>query len=254
MTNGGRPRRAWITGAGKGIGRAVARRLAAEGWSVAVSARTEHDLVSLRDECSPGQIHPFPLDTTDEAGTEAVLDAIEQRLGPLDLVILNAGTHAPTPLRDFTPEKVRALLETNVMGTVNGLSAAMTRFVARRSGHVAVVASLAGYRGLPGAAGYGASKAALINLCEALKPELERHGVRLTLVNPGFVKTPLTDRNDFPMPFLVSAEDAADVIVRGLARSRFEIAFPWRFAALMKVLRMVPSRLLFAVTRRMVRA
>jgi short-subunit dehydrogenase len=129
----------------------------------------------------------------------------------------------------------------------------MKTFLARGGGHIAVVASLAGYRGLPGAAAYGATKAALINMCEALKPDLERSGVKLSLINPGFVETPLTAQNDFPMPFLIPVDEAVSQIVRGLERSNFEIAFPGRFAFLMKVLRILPDRLFFTLSRRMLR-
>jgi len=244
---------AWVAGAGKGIGRAVARRLALEGWVVAVSARTTADLASLATECRTGSIHPYPLDVTDKAATGETLALIEKELGELDLVILNAGTHSPMPAEDFSVETFRFLTETNLMGPVNGLACIIPRFIERKRGHIAVVASLAGYRGLPTAAAYGATKAAVINMCEALKPELEAHGVRISLINPGFVETPLTDRNDFPMPFLISAEAAAERILRGLRRGQFEIAFPWRFAMLMKLLRLLPNGLFFALTRRMVR-
>jgi len=244
---------AWVTGAGKGIGRAVARRLALEGWVVAVSARPTADLASLAAECRAGGIHPYPLDVTDKAATGEALALIEKELGELDLVILNAGTHSPMPAEDFSVETFRLLTETNLMGPVNGLACIIPRFIERKRGHIAVVASLAGYRGLPTAAAYGATKAATINMCEALKPELEAHGVRISLINPGFVETPLTDRNDFPMPFLISAEAAAERILRGLRRGQFEIAFPWRFAMLMKLLRLLPNGLFFALTRRMVR-
>ncbi len=247
-------RRAWIAGAGKGIGRAVATRLVRQGWTVAVSARTAEDLESLRDELPRGRVHVYPLDVTDAAKTAETVDAIEHEMGTLDLVILNAGTHAPMPATEFSGETVRKLVETNLMGTVHGLDAVIPRFLERGAGHIAVTASLAGYRGLPTAAAYGATKAGLINMCEALKPELARGGVRLQVINPGFVKTPLTDRNDFPMPFLIPVDQAADAVVRGLGRNRFEIAFPWRFAALMKLLRLLPHGLFFAVSRRMVRA
>ena len=130
----------------------------------------------------------------------------------------------------------------------------MHRFIEREAGHIAVVASLAGYRGLPTSAAYGATKAALINMCEALKPELAVHDVRMTLINPGFVETPLTDQNDFPMPFLIPVEAAVDYIMQGLNGNAFEIAFPWRFAWLMKLLRILPDRVFFAVTRRMLSA
>lgn len=244
---------AWVTGAGKGIGRALSRRLIQEGWAVAVSARTADDLISLAAECPAGSIRTYPLDVTDPTATCETVALIERELGEIDLAILNAGTHAPMTAEDFSIETFRLLTETNLMGPVNGLAHIVPRFIERKGGHIAVVASLAGYRGLPTAAAYGATKAAMINMCESLKPELERHGVRLSLVNPGFVETPLTDRNDFPMPFIISAEAAAERILRGLRRGRFEIAFPWRFVLLMKLLRLLPDGLFFALTRRMVR-
>ncbi len=251
MVESARPRVVWITGAGKGIGRAVARRLAQDGWIVAASARTEDDLASLASEFPPGRVHSYPLDVTDLAGTEAILARIEREVGALDLAVLNAGTHIPVGAKDFSVDVVRRLVETNLMGTVHGLAQVIPGFIARGRGHIAVVASLAGYRGLPTAAAYGATKAALINMCEALKPELELHGVRMTLINPGFVETPLTDKNTFPMPFLIPVEEAAERIMRGLGRAHFEVAFPGRFAVLMKLLRLLPDRLFFAVTRRM---
>lgn len=254
MTGSNLPGRvAWVTGAGTGIGRELARRLSCEGWTVAVSARTEGDLVSLAAQCAPGRIVPMPLDVTDLAATAHTVKAIEEQCGPIDLAVLNAGTHTPMGAGDFSVETVRNLMETNLMGSVNGLSHLLPRFIGRGAGHIAVVASVAGYRGLPSAAAYGASKAALINMCEALRPELDGHGVRLTLINPGFVDTPLTSRNDFPMPFLISADKAVEYIVRGLNGNAFEITFPRRFAALMKILRILPDRLFFALTRRMVR-
>lgn len=242
---------AWITGAGKGIGRALALRLAADGWTVAASARTDEDLLSLSKETGVGDIHSYPLNVTDPVATAAVFDRIESELGSVSLAVFNAGTHRPVSVSDFSVEAFRDLVETNLMGTVNGLATIMPRFIARKSGRIAVVASVAGYRGLPTAAAYGATKAGVINMCEALKPELERFGVTIQVVNPGFVETPLTDRNDFAMPFLISAEKAAEYIARGLAASAFEIAFPRRFALLMKLLRILPDRLFFAVSRRM---
>ncbi len=245
----------WVTGAGKGIGRAVARRYAAAGWTVAGSARTEADLRSLADETAalPGRVVVYPVDVTDPDQVAATAAAIEAAAGPIDLALLNAGTHTPTPAAAFTVEAVRKLVETNLMGTVHTLAAVMPRFVERRRGHIAVVSSVAGYVGLPSAAAYGATKAALINLCEALKPELDRHGVRLSLICPGFVRTPLTDRNPFPMPFRVEPEMAAERIYRGLSRRGFEVTFPRRFTWGLKVMRLLPYPLLFALTRRLVR-
>lgn len=242
---------AWITGAGKGIGRALAIRLSRDGWTLAVSARTRSDLESLKDKAS-GPVHIFPLDVTDERATVETVDAIERDVGDIGLAILNAGTHKAEKATGFSVANTRTLVEVNLMGVVNGLAPLIGRFATRRRGRIAIVASLAGYRGLPSAAAYGASKAALINLAESLRPELEAAGVKLSLINPGFVETPLTDQNDFEMPFLIPADRAADAIARGLAAGRFEIAVPWRFAAIMKLLRILPDPLFFALTRRMI--
>ncbi len=245
----------WITGAGKGIGRALALKCAAEGCTVAASARTASDLAVLEaeSETMPGQIHAFPLDITNTPRVSEIVVDIETTLGQIELAVLNAGTHMPTPIADFTAETVRPLFEINVMGTVNCLSALLAKRKARQGCHIAVVASLAGYCGLPKASGYGATKAALINMCESLKPECEQFGISLGLINPGFVKTPLTDKNDFPMPFLISAEDAATRIFDSFKKTRFETAFPARFSFGMKALRLLPYKLYFAITRRMSR-
>ena len=243
---------AWVTGAGSGIGRALALRLAREGWRVAVSARTARDLDTLAAE-APGRIHAFPLDVTDPEATLQAVTHIEDALGPLDLAVLNAGTYARDSAAHFEPGAFRKTVDVNLMGAAHCLAGLMPRMLARESGHIAVVSSVAGYVGLPGAAAYGASKAALINMCEALYPELAARNVRLSLINPGFVDTPLTQKNDFPMPFLISADAAVDHIMAGLKSRRFEIAFPWQMVLSMKALAALPARLRFALTRRMVR-
>lgn len=244
---------AWVTGAGKGIGRQLALRLAEEGWIVAASSRTEADLKDLEAACPSHLIRGFPLDITQAADTEEVVQQIETALGPLDLVVLNAGTHLPMPASEFSTAIFRRLVDTNLMGTVHGLSTIIPPMIARKSGRILVVASLAGYRGLPTAAAYGATKAALINMCEALRPELGKKGVVLQLINPGFVKTPLTDKNKFSMPYLMPVEAAVEAIMRGLRSEKFEIAFPGRFAFLMKVLRCLPDPIFFALTTRMIK-
>ena len=215
---------------GKGIGRQLALRLAEEGWIVAASSRTEADLKDLEAACPSHLIRGFPLDVTQAADTEEVVQQIETALGPLDLVVLNAGTHLPMPASEFSTAIFRRLVDANLMGTVHGLSTIIPPMIARKSGRILVVASLAGYRGLPTAAAYGATKAALINMCEALRPELGKKGVVLQLINPGFVKTPLTDKNKFSMPYLMPVEAAVEAIMRGLRSEKFEIAFPGRFA------------------------
>ncbi|MGQ9368658.1 SDR family NAD(P)-dependent oxidoreductase [Azospirillum sp. ST 5-10] len=239
---------AWITGASSGIGRALARRLADDGMTVAASARSAARLESLAAEAA--RIDAFPVDVSDADAVAAAVAAVERRCGPIDLAVLNAGTHAPMGLDDFSAATARRLMQVNYMGVVHALDALLPRLRARRGGRIAVVASLAGYRGLPTAAAYGPTKAALINLCESLAPECRRAGIGLHLVNPGFVDTPLTARNPFPMPDLISAEAAADAVVRGLAAARFEIAFPRRFAAALKAARCLPYGAYFALVRR----
>jgi short-subunit dehydrogenase len=243
----------WITGAGKGIGRALAKLMVADGWTVAATSRTIEDLSSLINECPSGKVFAFPLDVSDYEETIVTVNTIEKKVGNLDLVILNAGTHSPVSATDFSAASVRNLMEVNFMGTVHGLAEIIPKFIKNKKGHIAVVASLAGYRGLPSASAYGATKAAIINMCEALRPELAEHGVRLTLINPGFVETPLTDKNDFEMPFIITAEEAASRIVSGLKTDKFEISFPKRLVFPMLFLKFLPSRLFFALTKRMLK-
>lgn len=245
---------AWITGASSGIGRALALLLARQGWTVVASGRRAEALDELASSIdgAAGRVVALPLDLTD---AEAIADAvarIERETGPIELAVLNAGTHIPDDARGPCLDDLRALVELNILGTMGCLIALVTSMRRRRRGQVAIVASLAGYVGLPGAAWYGLTKAGLINAAESLRPGLAAAGVKLQVVNPGFVATPLTARNDFPMPFLMPAEAAAAALLRGLHTDRFEIVFPWRFAMLMKLLRVLPYRFVFAVTRRLV--
>lgn len=246
---------AWITGASSGIGRGLALRLAAEGWDVAVSARREGELRAMAEEAAdaPGAIHPYPLDVTDGPAVRATVERIEHDLKPIAMAVLNAGTHQPISALDFDGAAIQELLTLNVMGQAHPLEALLPRMLEAGAGRIAVVASVAGYRGLPTACGYGASKAAVINMCESLRPELADTGVTLQVVNPGFVRTPLTDRNDFEMPMLMELDDAVDAFRRGLDTETFEIVFPWRFAMLVKLYRMMPYWLALRLAKGMVR-
>ncbi len=240
----------WIIGASSGIGHALALRLARDGATVVASARRADALAALERD-GAGRIVAWPLDVTDRAAVGAAVAAIEAAHGTVARANLNAGTHIPMSADDFSAATLRTLVDINLMGTANALEVLLPRMSARRAGQIAVVASLAGYRGLPTAAAYGASKAALIAMCEALKPDCDRLGIKLQVVNPGFVDTPLTRRNEFKMPFLMPVDAACDAFVRGLASDRFEIVFPRRFAAIMKAMRILPYRLYFAAVRRM---
>jgi short-subunit dehydrogenase len=243
---------AWITGASSGIGRAVAVRLADDGWRVAVSARSVQKLAELQ-AALPDRVFAFPLDVTDRAAAVATGAAIRATLGPIELALFSAGSYKRDSVAQFDSGDLAETIMLNVVGTGHTLEAVIPDMVARRHGEIAVVASVAGYVGLPGGGFYGASKAALNTLCEALYPELERDGVRLRVINPGFVDTPLTQKNDFPMPFLISVEEAADAIIKGLKSDRFEIIFPWKMALAIKTLRALPRSLRFMIIRRMVR-
>lgn len=237
----------WITGASSGIGLDVAKRLAAQGSKVAISARRGDTLAALA-VATPG-LHAFPLDVTDGPATAATVAAIEANLGPIDLAILNAGTWDPMGGSDYTAARAEASMRVNYVGLTHGVEALIPRFTARKRGHLALVSSVAGYRGLPKGAAYAPSKAAVINLAEALKPDLERHGIVVSVINPGFVKTPMTAVNEFPMPFLIESDDAARRIVAGLEKRKFEIAFPWQLVTILKIARLLPYRLYFLAMR-----
>ncbi len=253
-------RHVWITGASLVLGRAAALEYARRGWLVSITARSAAALDELAGSApksapksAPG-IVGYPGDITDRDGMAALVARIEAERGPIDLAILNAGTHQPMDARRFDPTVFDRLIGLNLGGTVNCLAPLVPAMVARRAGKIAIVASVAGYRGLPTAAAYGASKAALINMAEALHLELKPAGVAVALVNPGFIRTPLTDRNSFPMPFLMEADAAARRLADGLDGSAFEITFPRRFTWMLKLLRILPYRLYFALAARTVPA
>lgn len=250
------PSGVWITGAGSGIGAALAHRWAGQGRRVIASGRRPDPLHQLAAQFPT--LEALPLDVCDAAGVHAAVAALGERGGQREgegegvpgMAVLCAGTHQPTPATAFRAADVRQLVETNLMGIVHCLDALLPVYLARRSGTVVLVASVAGYRGLPTAGGYCASKAGVIALAEALKLDLDGTGVRVVLVNPGFVDTPLTRRNTFAMPDLITADQAARLIDAGLRGNRFEIAFPRRFATVMKLLRLLPDRLYFPLMHR----
>lgn len=250
----GTPKTAWLVGASSGIGAALAHKLAREGSRVAISARGVETAAAVAS-AFPGRIEVIPLDVTDAAACAAGATRAEALLGgPPELIVFAAGAWQPMAAGEFDPDVIADLIRVNYLGAVNILGAVLPGCRARRSGHIAVIASVAGYRGLPRAGAYGPTKAALINLCESLEPELAQDGIRLRLVNPGFVATPMTAVNEFPMPFLLTAEDAAERLFVALTRSqRFEITFPKRFTWWLKLLRLLPYGVFLPLMRRAAR-
>ena len=243
-----RDRRVWIVGASSGIGAALAADLDARGARLALSARSADRLrqqaEGFRDALA------LPLDVTDAGAFIPAMMQILDTWGGVDLVVLNAGTYAPLRAWELTIDNARQTVHTNLLGVMDGVAAVVPQLLRQGHGAVAVVASVAGYRGLPRAMAYGPSKAALINFAETLYLDLAPRGVSVFLINPGFVATPLTARNDFEMPALISAEEAARRIIDGFASGRFEIHFPRRFTGVLKMLRMLPDRLYFHLISR----
>jgi NADP-dependent 3-hydroxy acid dehydrogenase YdfG len=243
---------AWVTGASSGIGRGVALELARRGWTVAVSARREAELEALAAEASglSGRIVAHACDVTDAEAVAAAAAGIERARGPIVLAFFNAGIAPYIRAPDIDVAAFRQVVDVNIMGVVNGLAAVMPGMASRKLGQIAVNASIAGYGGLPRSAAYGATKAAMINMCESLKFDCDNLGLVMQVVNPGFVETPLTGKNDFPMPFLMKNEDAARRVCDGFERGGFEITFPRRFAYMLKAINLLPYPFYFALIGR----
>lgn len=242
----------WITGGSSGIGKSLALKLAAKGEKVAVTARSKDKLADLESQAESlsGSIHAYPGDVTDADKMQEIVKEIEQTIGPIGKAILNAGTYVPDTIDDFTPDNFEHHCRINLIGTANAFAPLIPKMRQRQAGHIAFVASVAGYRGLPRSLSYGPTKAALINMAEALAIETLDEGIKVQVINPGFVETPLTEQNDFDMPFLITSEQAADYILKGLETARFEIGFPWQMVTLLKTIGKLPARWYFRVVKK----
>ena len=279
----------WITGASQGIGKSLALTWVQEGHTVVISARNQQALEAVREQAdikhrsalsgngnaAAGQIVVLPCDITDQTQVRQSIQQLLVSEGLPDRIILNAGTHKPFPAHQFSAETLQQLVQVNLIGAGFILEEILPLYLKTRplpveqtvqttgpdttriapdtrsiKGQIALVASVAGYRGLPTASAYGATKAAMINMAESLRAELCHTELDIRLINPGFVQTPLTDKNDFAMPFLISAEQAACDIIKGLNSKRFEIVFPTRMAMVMSLLKWLPDRLFFPLINR----
>lgn len=240
-----------ITGSSSGIGKSVALRYLKQGATVGICGRRAEALEEIRTQFP--NAHPIVFDITNKSEAKKCIESFVSSVGYLDLAILNAGNHKPTDGRDFDVESYISIVETNYFGTLNCLDAVIPAMKKQGRGTIAIVGSVAGYIGLPQAGAYCASKAALMRLTETLGVELKPLNIDVKLISPGFVKTPLTDKNDFDMPLLMEVEKASDRIINGIAQNRFETAFPRRLAWGLKILAVLPKFLFMRIAKKMLR-
>ena len=240
----------WITGASTGIGKALAIKFSQNGWKVAISARREVLLSEIASENK--NIFAFPFDVTDKEKCNSTFNLIKNKFDNIDLCVFSTGTWDPKKEKEIDVEQIENVMKINFFGTLNCIKSVESYFKTRGYGQISIVSSIAGYRGLPNSTGYGPSKSALNNLAESLYFDFKRHGVRVSLISPGFIKTPMTDKNDFKMPFLKSPEFAAEKIFNGLVNSKsFEIDFPKQLTITLKLLKILPIKLYFKIVERM---
>ena len=236
----------WITGGSTGIGKALAIKFANEGWNVAISARRENLLEEISNEYE--NISSFPLDVTKKENCKEVFNLIKNKFESIDICFFSTGTWDPKKEKDIDVEQIENVFKVNFFGTLNSIKAVEEYFKNKKSGTITIVSSIAGYRGLPNSTGYGPSKSALNNLAESLYFDFGRSNVRVCLVSPGFIKTPMTDKNDFNMPFLKTPEYAAEKIYDGLVnKNSFEIHFPKSLTMILKILGFLPNKIYFGL-------
>jgi short-subunit dehydrogenase len=244
-----RDQRVWLIGASSGIGAALAPRLVARGAKLAISARRTEQLEEVAARCG-GEVIVKPLDVTEAGALDRAAAALKDAWGQIDVLIYNAGTWTPTDIRDFEAGTAIAQIEVNYIGLVRAVATVLPDMIARRGGEIVGVASVSGYAGFPMAAAYSSSKAAANAFLQSIRIDLAKYGVGVTTVNPGFVKTQLTEKNEFGMPFMLSAEEAAEVILRGLLAGHGEIHFPLRLSVPLKLLTALPRPVYERLARR----
>ncbi|NCO03971.1 MAG: SDR family NAD(P)-dependent oxidoreductase [Alphaproteobacteria bacterium] len=237
----------WIIGASSGIGADLARELSERGATLALSARSQEKLQNLQSEL--GQHHlVMPLDVCDANALNKAAQEILKKFPRLDSAISMAAIYNPGAIKDMDINEAHNILNVNLNGMFNFVHAALPIFRTQKSGQIVLCGSVAGYRGLPNGQPYSASKAAVINLAESLRAEEKDNNIDVKVINPGFVKTPMTDQNDFEMPMMIDSNIAAKEIADGLIKKNFEIHFPKKFTFIMKVIRLMPSSLYFIIS------
>ena len=245
--NDWRGRSVWLVGASSGIGLACAKALHAQGAKVCVSARQAALLQAFADQ-HPGSM-ALPLDVTDKQAVQAAAEQVSAAQG-LDVVVYCAGVYQPQRATEYNLASMEQHMAVNYHGALYLLDAVLPTLLAQGRGHVSLVSSVAGYRGLPQSLAYGPSKAALTHLAEALYLDLQDSGIGVSVISPGFVETPLTAQNQFTMPALITSEEAAQHILQGWREGLFEIHFPKRFTRWLQLLRILPYRWYFSLVRR----
>lgn len=245
----------WIIGASFGIGRELAKTYFQNGYNIIISARTISELQILKDEIkqnsnSENSVFVVGLDVTNYDSIKKALEIIIKQFNKIDLAIYASGIYRQMNLRNFDIDFSKQILDINFTGGLNFLHIITPIMINQKSGHIALIASVAGYVGLPESMVYGASKAAMINLCEGVQAELKSYNINLSIINPGFVKTRLTDTNNFEMPFIINTKQASNYIYQGLENKKFEIHFPKRFTLFLKILRIIPYSLLLKINQK----
>jgi short-subunit dehydrogenase len=246
-------KRIWIIGASSGIGEACAKAFIQAGAKVALSSRRAERLNAIAQSAPANQTFVYPLDVTQTDQLIAAHDCILNNWGGIDILLFVSGMYIPQRAHEFDFQIAEQTIDANLLGPMRAVSVALPEMLKKHSGHIAIVGSVAGYSGLPKALAYGPSKAAIINFCETLYYDLLPEGVSVHMISPGFVATEATAQNDFEMPALISAEEAAREILKGIQEGEFDIHFPKRFSRFLKFLRILPYPLYFWIVRRFVK-
>ena len=245
----------WITGGSSGIGLETAKKFAKHNWNVIISSRNSDTLQkaeeTIKTTSENKKIHSIACDISKPDEVNQVVEQIESKIAPIDLALLNAAAYSPNRSQEFDIENYNLLIDVNLKGTLNCINALQKKMSIRKKGHIAIVSSPVGYTGLPTAGAYGMTKAGLINLAESLYFDFNTIGIKMSVINPGFIKTTSTNKNTFPMPFIKPASFAAEKIYKGLVKSKkFEIKFPFLFLNILKVLRILPYPIYFYLIKK----
>lgn len=241
----------WIVGASHGIGRSVAEKYLEQGHKVAISARSSDALLEIVEKSKVSKLDymVLPLDVLDVNAIKASYQNIIRNWQKIDLFIYGSAVYKPSSINKIDTQFAKKTIDVNLTAIFDFLGLIIPHMQQNHSGHIALIASSAGYVGLPKSYAYGASKAAMINLAQGLYPELSNSNIDVSIVNPGFVKTRLTDKNNFTMPFIVTSNQAADCIIKGIAKKKFDINFPFKFTAILRSIAVLPNFLLLSILK-----